>query len=83
MPSDDKMTIGETRKYMAIMQRRYRVADKEGRAALLDEMEAFTGQHRKSLTRLMNSPDLSRKPRAQQRGRVYGPEVDDAIRVIA
>ncbi len=83
MPSDDKMTIDETRKYLAVMQRRYRVADKKGRAVLLEEMEAFTGKHRKSLTRLMNCPDLSRKPRGKQRGRVYGPEVDDAIRVIA
>lgn len=83
MPSEDKMTMNETRKYLAIMQRRYQAADKKGRAALLDEMVAFTSKHRKSLTRLMNIPDLSGRPRAQQRGRVYGPEVDDAIRVIA
>lgn len=83
MPVHDKMTVEETRKYLARMQRRYQRADKKERSALLDEMEKFTGKHRKSLIRLINAPDLSRKPRTKQRGRGYGPEVDDAIRVIA
>jgi transposase InsO family protein len=50
---------------------------------LLDEIEQVTGLHRKSAIRLLNAPDLSRKVRRKQRGRKYGPEVDDAIRVIA
>jgi hypothetical protein len=83
MPCEDKMTVDDTRKYLARMQWRYRRAAKKGRTALLDEMEEFTGKHRKSLTRLINTPDLSRKPRGRQRGHQYGPEVDDAIRVIA
>ena len=44
-------------------------------------MEALTGQHRKSLIRAMNSR-LERRPRLRQRGNSYGPEVDDALRVI-
>ena len=45
-------------------------------------MEAITGLHRKSLIRLM-SGSLQRKRRLKQRGRTYGREVDDALRVIS
>jgi hypothetical protein len=45
-------------------------------------MEAVTELHRKSLIRLLNG-SLERKPRRRQRGRTYGPQVDDALRVIA
>src|SRR3990170_183549 len=83
MPGEEKMTIGGTRKYLAIMQRRYQAADKKGKGTLLDEMEEFTSMHRKSLIRLLSASTLSRKPRRKQRGRKYGPDVDDSIRVIA
>jgi hypothetical protein len=82
MSIEDKMTIDERRKYLRKMQERYLQADCIGRGHLLDEMEAVTGLHRKSLIRLMMG-SLTRKPRSRQRGRVYGPEVDDALRVIA
>ena len=45
-------------------------------------MEAVIGLHRKSLTRLMNG-SLERKPRSKERGKTYGTEVSNAIRVIA
>jgi hypothetical protein len=45
-------------------------------------MVAVTGLHRKTLTRHMNSP-LDRKKRCRERGKSYGPDVDDALRVIA
>ncbi|NMC34044.1 MAG: transposase family protein [Veillonellaceae bacterium] len=64
------------------MKQRYEASDRTGRKSLLDEMAAVTGKHRKSLIRLMNG-SLERKPRKAQRGRLYGPEVDDAIRVIS
>jgi hypothetical protein len=82
MSIEDKMTIDERRKYLKKMQERYLRADRQGRGQLLDEMETVTGLHRKSLIRLMKG-NLTRKPRRQQRGRVYGPDVDDAVRVIA
>src|SRR3972149_6402076 len=63
MPGEEKMTIGDTRKYLAIMQRRYQAADKKGKGTLLDEMEEFTSMHRKSLIRLLSASTLSRKPR--------------------
>jgi hypothetical protein len=82
MSIDDKMTIDERRKYLRKMQERYLQAGRKERGELLDEMEAVTELHRKNLIRLMNS-SLARQPRRRQRGRIYGPEVDDALRVIA
>ena len=64
------------------MRMRYVQAYRSERSQLLDEMEEVTELHRKSLIRLMTEvPD--RKPRQRQRGRTYGHEVDDALRVIA
>jgi hypothetical protein len=81
MPTDDKMTIDEERKYLRKMQKRYSQSDREQRGQLLDEMEAVTGKHRKSLIRLMNG-DLKRKKRRKQRGKTYGPEINEALWVI-
>jgi hypothetical protein len=82
MAADDPMTIDERRKYLRHMQKRYRRASRKGQKLLLDEMEAVTQLHRKSLTRLMNG-DLARKPRSRQRGRTYGIEVVRALKIIA
>ena len=82
MAVDDPMTVDERRKYLRQMQKRYRKASHKGKKQLLDEMEAVSHLHRKSLTRLMNG-DLARKPRCRQRGRTYGIEVVRALKVIA
>jgi hypothetical protein len=75
------MTIDERRKYLRMMQKRYVKADRREKGRLLDEMEQVTDLHRKYLVELMKG-DLKREPRRKQRGRTYGPEVDDALRVI-
>ena len=78
-----EMSINERRKYLHKMKLRYwKVKRKKDKGQLLDEMEAITGLHRKSLIRLING-GLSRKSRRRERGKIYGPEVDDAVRVIA
>lgn len=82
MSTEDKMNIDERRKYLRRMKKRYDHANRKERGQLLDEMEAVTDMHRKSLIRLMKG-NLARKPRQKQRGKRYGPEVDDALRVIA
>ena len=82
MPNAANMSIDEERKYLQAMKQRYQASDRTEQTLLLDEMEAVTGKHRKSLIRLL-SGTLERKPRKTQRGRLYGPEVDDAIRVIS
>jgi transposase InsO family protein len=82
MSFEEKMTIDERYKYLRKMQKRYvQAKTKAERGQLLDEMEEVTELHRKSLLRLMRGK-LQRQPRRQQRGRVYGAEVDDALRVI-
>ena len=81
MSTGDKMTIDERPKYLRMMKRRYIKAGRKEQGQLLDEMEAITSLHRKSLIRLMNS-SLERKPRSKERGETYGPEVDDTLRVI-
>jgi hypothetical protein len=82
MSIEDRMTIDERRKYLRKMQERYLQASRKTRGQLLDEMETVTDLHRKSLIRLMKS-SLARQPRRLERSRTYGPEVDDALRVIA
>ncbi|MHB1161096.1 MAG: transposase family protein [Chloroflexota bacterium] len=82
MPADEEMSVDERRKYLKCMARRYMAADKEGRGVLLSEMEAVTGLHRKSLIRLLSAGSLDRQPSRVERGRSYGPEVADALRVI-
>ncbi len=82
MKADDEMTVDERRKYLNLMLRRYLTADRAGRGELLTEMEQVTNLHRKGLIRLMHQDSLDRQPRQVQRGRVYGPEVADALRVI-
>lgn len=61
-PIDDTVSIQERRKYPRTMQKRYRLASREARSRLLDEMQAVTGLHRKSLIRLMGT-SLRRRPR--------------------
>ena len=82
MSDDEKMTIDERRKYLRKMQKRYHQATRQERGKLLDEMEVVTELDRKSLIRLVNGK-LTRKFRRKQRGRSYGAEVDDGLRVIA
>ena len=81
MPNEEKMTLNERRKYLRMQQKRYYAANRRERGQLLDEMGTVTGLHRKVLIRLMHS-DLKRKLRCKQRGRAYGRDVDDALRVI-
>jgi transposase InsO family protein len=82
MQDDIQMTITERRKYLGLMRGRYLLADRAQRSQLLTEMEAITSMHRKSLLRLLHTPDLARRPRTKQRGKTYGHRVDDAIRLI-
>ncbi len=81
MPTEEKMNIDERYKYLRLMKKRYVQAGRKGKSQLLDEMEAVTGLRRKSLIRRLNS-DLKRKTRSRERSETYGPEVDDALRVI-
>ena len=54
MPIDDRMTVDERRKYMKLVAPRYAKAGRAERSALLTELAAVTGLHRKSLLRLLH-----------------------------
>ena len=83
MPSDDKMSVGERRKYLKLVKPRYAKAGRAKRSALLTEMEAVTGLHRKSLLRLLHGPTLDRAPKGLRlRRRRYGVVVADVVRVV-
>jgi hypothetical protein len=77
----DEMGIDERYQYLKRMQLRYAQADRETKQQLLDEMEAHTGLHRKSLIRRLKSP-IKRRVRRRERAKTYGPEVDAALLVI-
>lgn len=81
MTTEEKMNIDERYKYLRVMKKRYVKADRRMKGEFLEEMEAVTGLHHKSLIRLLNSP-LKRKPRRQKRGTTYKSDVDHALRVI-
>lgn len=82
MAASDEMTIDERRKYLRKMATRYQKASRTERSRLLDEMEAVIGLHRKSLLRLLGGPTLERQPRRGGRGRTYGVETEDVVRVV-
>ena len=82
MTTEDRMTIDERYKYLRRMNSRYVNANRKERGRLLDEMQAVTGLHRKSLTRLLGG-NLERKPRCKQRRRTYDAEVLAAVEVIS
>jgi hypothetical protein len=68
MVREKKLSIDERRDYLKAMQKRYVGASKAERGRMLDDMEAITGLHRKSLIRLL-AGSLERKPRTKRRGR--------------
>jgi hypothetical protein len=77
MDLEDKMTIEERYQYLRRMKKRYQKANRQERSRLLDEMEAYTGLHRKSLIRLLKSP------RTKERGPSYGSDIRAIIALAA
>jgi len=83
MAETEPMNVNERRKYLHKMRIRYWEAKtKSAKQALLDEMEAVTRLHRKSLIRLIKG-ELARKPRRTERGKTYGADVQVAAEIIA
>lgn len=81
MTADDKMSITERYQYLRRIQKRYQEATRERKKALLDEIVAHTGMHRKSAIRRLRG-SLDRRPRRHERGPEYGAEFDAVLRVI-
>jgi len=81
MSTSEKMAIDERLKYVRLMKPLYLKATRKEKGRLLSDMEAVTGYNRKHLIELLGG-DLKRHPRQGGRGRTYGAEVDDALRLI-
>lgn len=79
----EKMNIDERYKLLRVLQEQYRQADRRGKADLLDHLEVITELHRKHLIACLHNADLRRHPRHRERTRVYGPEVEEVVRVVA
>ncbi|OLE32691.1 MAG: hypothetical protein AUG45_09495 [Ktedonobacter sp. 13_1_20CM_3_54_15] len=79
MPTQNEMTIDERRKYVKLMEPRYRKAKRKERSQLLSEMEQVSKLHRKHLIRLLNGESLDRKKRRTPRSRTYGLEVEGVV----
>ena len=83
MATTEKMKIEERYKYLRIMKPRYQEArSRREKTGLLDEMEQVTGLHRKHLIHLLKRGELKRRVRGKERGKSYGPEVDEVLRVV-
>jgi len=83
MPREDSITAAERRKYLKLVAPLYTKAGRMNRSALLTEMPAVTGLHRKSLLRLLHGPTLNRAPnKPWVRQRRYKAAVADVVRVV-
>ncbi len=78
-----KMSVGAQIEYLRAMQQRYREANRNTKAHLLDELEKVTHLGRKHLIALMNSHQIRRRKRSRERGRLYDAEVASAIATVA
>jgi hypothetical protein len=79
---EEKMSIEERYQYLRRMKKRYIKANRKERSHLLDEMEAYTNLHRKSLIRLLRT-EIMRHPRTRERGPSYSPEIRLIIAMTA
>ena len=77
------MSINTRFEYLRSMQTRYEKANRTGKGALLDEMQAVTQLSRKHLITQMNRADLRRRARSRERQREYGDDVAEAMTIIA
>jgi len=81
--NEGKMSVGAQTEYLRMMQSRYRGASRTTKSQLLDELEQVTHLGRKHLIALMNGPQIGRRKRSRERGRIYGDDVVQAITIVA
>jgi hypothetical protein len=77
------VTRASVREYATRQRARYEHADRRQKQALLDEIVAVTGMHRKAVIRLLRrSPRSAAAPSRAGRPRQYGPEVTAAVELL-
>ncbi len=77
----EKLDLEERLKVLRTQQGAYRSASRTEKGRILDALEAVTGLDRKTIIRRLNG-SCQRKRRRKGRGRSYGPDVDDAVRIV-
>lgn len=77
----EKLDLEERLKVLRMQQGAYRKASRTGKGRILDALETTTRLDRKTIIRRLNG-SCQRKQRRKGRGRSYGPDVDDAVRII-
>jgi hypothetical protein len=77
----EKLDLEERLKVLRMQQRAYWEASRGKKGEMLDVLESITQLDRKTIIRRLNG-SCQRKRRRKGRGRSYGPEVDDAVRII-
>jgi hypothetical protein len=77
------VTRPSLREYAAVQRERYLVATRPEKGALLDEVVAVTGLHRKAAIRLLRrAPRVPTAGARAGRPRIYGPAVAEAVEVL-
>lgn len=79
----DTMDVDERYKLIRNLHWKYEKSTKKERSQILDTTEEATKLTRKYIITLFNRVGPLRRSRTKQRGRSYGAQVDDAIRVVA
>src|SRR5881296_2412812 len=82
-PKEETVTRASLREYAAVQRERYLTATRGEKGALLDEVVAVTGLHRKAAIRLLRRPPRASTARSRAgRPRIYGPAVATAVEVL-
>jgi hypothetical protein len=81
MPTEKLMALKARNLHLKNEQKIYQKANRQKKGEMLTLLEEVTGLGRKRLISKLGG-DLEGQPRRKQRGRSYGPGVDDALRVI-
>lgn len=79
---DEKLNINERRKVIGLSRSTYLKAKRVEKTAILDHLVIVTGLRRMTIMDLLNH-GTERTKRKRQRGATYGPDVDDALRIIS
>ena len=77
----EKLDLEERLKVLRMQQDRYRKVSRAEKGRILDALESITQLDRKTIIRRL-SGNCRRKRRTRGRRRSYGPEVDDAHRIV-
>lgn len=75
------MSVAARKEVIAVVRRRYREADRDGKKLILDELTSITGYHRKHAIRLLASQE---EPIVRERScrLVYNEAVNESLVVL-